>query len=615
MEPDDIAVSEAAEAPTAQAIQRRIKRYDFTRPDKFSKDQILTMAIMHETYARHTTTALSALLRSLAHVHVASVDQLTYEEFIRSIPNPCTMAIVSMEPLKGSAVLEIDPALSSSIIDRLFGGQGRAATLTRELTDIESSAMESIIARILGNLREAWSAVTDLRPRLAGLETNPLFAQIVPPSEMIVLVTMEGKIGDAEGMINFCIPYLTIEPIIPRLSRQYIWSHLRSRQREGRFPAVSSLPVMAEISYEGERLALSALSHLKRGALIGMPRYGEGIAFLQAGGAPFLQLSAQRSRDARRATYALTEHRLGKDLDILGAVGKATKEKKEDTLQDALRSFSAEVGAAMKSIEGKITDLSHKQEELADQLIFESPDREIASGGHKAGQKRAFSSSTVSDCAVLATFIGQEHPQLIAMVISHLEPGLAACVLEKIPENLRTDIMERICTIDRISPEVLRDVERVLEQMLSVLSSQEYAAVGGVQSAVEILNVASRSLEKGVVDTLEKSNPPLADELKKRMFVFEDITLLDRETVAKVLKEVAEEDLLLAVRATPEEVRSFVWECVPRAEVERLKARLEKLGRTRLRDVEEAQQRIVGVIRRMDDEGKIVVARPEETIG
>ncbi|MGA2380652.1 MAG: FliG C-terminal domain-containing protein, partial [Spirochaetia bacterium] len=147
------------------------------------------------------------------------------------------------------------------------------------------------------------------------------------------------------------------------------------------------------------------------------------------------------------------------------------------------------------------------------------------------------------------------------------------------------------------------------------LSSQEYAAVGGVQSAVEILNVASRSLEKGVVDTLEKSNPPLADELKKRMFVFEDITLLDRETVAKVLKEVAEEDLLLAVRATPEEVRSFVWECVPRAEVERLKARLEKLGRTRLRDVEEAQQRIVGVIRRMDDEGKIVVARPEETIG
>jgi len=614
MEPDTDAVSEPAEMPTALAA-RPIKRYDFKRPDKFSRDQIRTVAIMHETFARQTTTALSAHLRCLAHVHVASVDQLTYEEFIRSIPNPCTMAIVAMDPLKGSALLEIDPALTSCIIDRLFGGHGKAAKPSRELTDIEASVIESTIVRMVSTLPIAWAAVTDLRPRLAGIECNPMFAQIVPPTEMIVLVTMEARIGDAEGMINFCIPYLTIESLLPRLTAQYVYSHLRTRLREGRVPAVSSLPVAAEISYEGERLALSALSHLKRGSLIGIPRYGEGIAVLQAGGAPFLELRAQRARDANRTTYALTENRMGKDLEILGTVGKAMKERKEDTIQDALRSFSAEFVAAMKSIDGRITDLAHKQEELADQLIFESPDKEIASGGHKAGQRRPLSSYAVPDCDVLATFIGQEHPQLIAMVLSYLEPGLAACVLEKIPENLRTDVMERICTIDRISPEVLRDVERVLEKKLSVLSSEEYPAAGGVPAAVEILNMASRSLEKGVVETLEKSNPALADEVKKRMFVFEDITLLDKETVTKVLKEVAEEDLLLAVRATPEEVRSFVWECVPRVEVERLKARLEKLGRTRLRDVEEAQQRIVGVIRRMDEEGKIVVARPGETIG
>jgi flagellar motor switch protein FliM len=207
--------------------QRKIKIYDFKRPDKFSKEQIRTVSIMHETFARLTTTSLSAQLRSLVQVHVASVDQLTYEEFIRSIPNPTTLAVINMDPLKGSAILEIDPAITFSIIDRLFGGQGESAKVTRDLTDIEQSVMEGIIVRILGNMREAWSQVIDLRPRLGQIETNPQFAQIVPPTEMVVLVTLETKVGEVEGMMNFCIPYLTIEPIISKLSAQYWYSSVR----------------------------------------------------------------------------------------------------------------------------------------------------------------------------------------------------------------------------------------------------------------------------------------------------------------------------------------------------------------------------------------------------
>ncbi len=213
---------------TQATDQRKIKIYDFKRPDKFSKEQIRTVSIMHETFARLTTTALSAQLRSLVHVHVASVDQLTYEEFIRSIPNPTTLGIINMDPLKGSAVLEIDPSITFSIIDRLFGGQGEGTKITRDLSDIEASVMEGIIVRILGNLREAWSQVIDLRPRLGQIETNPQFAQIVPPNEMVVLVTLETKVGEVEGMINFCIPYLTIEPIISKLSAQYMYSSVRS---------------------------------------------------------------------------------------------------------------------------------------------------------------------------------------------------------------------------------------------------------------------------------------------------------------------------------------------------------------------------------------------------
>jgi flagellar motor switch protein FliM len=207
--------------------QRNIKIYDFKRPDKFSKDQIRTVSIMHETFARLTTTSLSAQLRSLVHVHVASVDQLTYEEFIRSIPNPTTLAVINMDPLKGSAILEIDPSVTFSIIDRLFGGKGEETKLSRDLTDIEQSVMEGIIVRILGNMREAWSTVIDLRPRLGQIETNPQFAQIVPPTEMVVLVTLETKVGDVDGLMNFCIPYLTIEPIISKLSAQYWYSSVR----------------------------------------------------------------------------------------------------------------------------------------------------------------------------------------------------------------------------------------------------------------------------------------------------------------------------------------------------------------------------------------------------
>jgi flagellar motor switch protein FliM len=206
---------------------RKIKIYDFKRPDKFSKEQIRTVQIMHETFSRLTTTSLSAQLRCMVQVHVASVDQLTYEEFIRSIPTPTTLAVINMDPLKGNAILEIDPAITFSMIDRLFGGAGQAAKVQRDLTDIEQSVMEGIIVRILANMRESWTQVIDLRPRLGQIETNPQFAQIVPPNEMVVLVTLETKVGDEEGMMNFCIPYITIEPIISKLSSQYWFSSVR----------------------------------------------------------------------------------------------------------------------------------------------------------------------------------------------------------------------------------------------------------------------------------------------------------------------------------------------------------------------------------------------------
>jgi flagellar motor switch protein FliM len=234
------------------AETRKIKIYDFKRPDKFSKEQINTVRIMHETFARLTTTSLSANLRAMVHVHVASVDQLTYEEFIRSIPTPTTLAIINMDPLKGNAILEIDPAVSFSIIDRLFGGSGESTKSTHELTDIEQSVMEGIIVRILGNMRESWSQVIDLRPRLGQIDTNPQFTQIVPPNEMVVLVTLETKVGEVEGMMNFCIPYLTIEPIISKLSAQFWYSSSRQQASTENISVIKNKLVDVEVLVTAE---------------------------------------------------------------------------------------------------------------------------------------------------------------------------------------------------------------------------------------------------------------------------------------------------------------------------------------------------------------------------
>ena len=251
---------------------KKVKIYDFRRPDKFSKDQIRTLQMMHETFARLTTTALSAQLRALVGVHVGSVDQLTYEEFIRSIPNPTMIAVINMDPLRGSAILEVDPSVTFTIIDRLFGGPGEPSRITRELSDIEMSVMESIVVRMLGNLRESWSTVVGLRPRLGNIETNPQFAQIVPPSDMVVLITLETKVGDIEGMANLCIPYITIEPIISKLSAQYWYSSIRRGEADENKAVIQErldrvvIPIQAEVG--DVDLPLSQILDLGKGDVV-----------------------------------------------------------------------------------------------------------------------------------------------------------------------------------------------------------------------------------------------------------------------------------------------------------------------------------------------------------
>jgi flagellar motor switch protein FliG len=217
-----------------------------------------------------------------------------------------------------------------------------------------------------------------------------------------------------------------------------------------------------------------------------------------------------------------------------------------------------------------------------------------------------------TDPAHLLNFIQQEHPQTIALILAYLEPQKASIILGALPHDIQSDVAKRIATMDRTSPEVLREVERVLEKKLSTLSSEDYTAAGGVENIVEILNLVDRSTEKGIIESLEEEDPELAEEIKKRMFVFEDIVLLDDRAIQKVLREVDTAELAKALRGVETEVQDKIFKNMSRRASALLKEEMEYMGPVRLKDVEETQQKIVSIIRKLEDSGEIVVARSGE---
>lgn len=205
----------------ADEPHKKIRVYDFKRPNKFSKEQIHTIQAIHENYARLLATYFSAHLRTIVQITVHSVEQLTYDEFIRSLPNPTILNIFQMDPLEGNAILEINPSITFTIIDRLFGGPGEAPEKIRDLTDIERIVIEKQVNRTLDILKEAWENIIQFKPKLDIIETNPLFTQIVSPTEMVVLISFRTQFGDNEGLINLCIPFIVLEPIINKLSAHF----------------------------------------------------------------------------------------------------------------------------------------------------------------------------------------------------------------------------------------------------------------------------------------------------------------------------------------------------------------------------------------------------------
>ncbi len=224
-------------------------------------------------------------------------------------------------------------------------------------------------------------------------------------------------------------------------------------------------------------------------------------------------------------------------------------------------------------------------------------------------QVRPFDFVRKADPSQLLNFIQNEHPQTIALILAYLKPQQSSIVLSALPQDKQADVARRIATMDRTSPEVIKEVERVLEKKLSSLVTEDFTAAGGVQSIVDILNSVDRGTEKYIMETLEIEDTDLAEEIKKRMFVFEDILSLDNRSIQRFLREVDNNQLAIALKGSTDEVQKLIFSNMSKRLTEMIKEDIEFMGPVRLKDVEEAQQKIVNVIRKLEDAGEIVISR------
>ena len=252
--------------------EKQVKNYDFARPSKFSKEHLRTLEIIFEHYGRLLSTNLPVYLRKNIQVEVMNSEAVTYSEFSNALSNPVLLGIVNFAPLSGNIIIELASNLGYAMVDRMLGGNGSPLEKPRDFTEIELLIIERIMTVCVNLLREPWENVADIHPRLERIETNSQFAQIISPSEMIAILTINMKIGDVEGMMNICLSYLTLESIMDKLNTKYWFSSMQEKDEKEYHEAIENLIARAQIPVKAvlgtSTISVNEFVNLQRGDII-----------------------------------------------------------------------------------------------------------------------------------------------------------------------------------------------------------------------------------------------------------------------------------------------------------------------------------------------------------
>ena len=259
--------------------EKQVKDYDFARPSKFSKEHLRTLEIIFEHYGRLLSTNLPVYLRKNVQIEVMNSEAVTYQEFSNALSNPVLLGIVNFAPLQGSIIIEMATNLGYAIVDRMLGGKGEPMEKVREYSEIELLILERIFIVCVNLLHEPWQNVVEIHPRLERIETNSQYAQIISPSEMIAIITINVKIGDVEGLMNICLPFITVEDVIDKLNTKYWYANMQQYDETDYADAIEVLIRKAQIPLKAvlgsSTISVSDFSMLQVGDIIRLDRKAE----------------------------------------------------------------------------------------------------------------------------------------------------------------------------------------------------------------------------------------------------------------------------------------------------------------------------------------------------
>jgi flagellar motor switch protein FliM len=567
----------------------KVKLYDFKRPDKFSKEQIISLSIIHETLSQKFSVSLTSLLSTKCTTKVEMVDQLTFQEFMDSVEAHGQFSILAMTPIRGSSLLHLPQDFATFALERMAGtGSGiRMEELNRPFFDLESRVFSPFVQNYATQLKASWAAVLDLNPELVGIESEKAYAQIVPPTEMIIQVQCSAHVEDQNFSYNIIYPYLTLEPVLERLSAKYMYDHHR-RSGKGPNPQISKgLRLESKLQMQLQDMTIKELRSLQPGSRIAIGEKDFGRLLLSSGGEI---LARGRWQEAQEGTpiSLLLEHDDEQLFD-------------EDQINKRMdRGFES----ILSSLRTELQRMHQPAEEHGPETDnFETLDNSFV-----------LEELSLEHSEYLANLLGDYHPQIQAVFLTQVSNTLAADYVSRLSDEMQGKVLRRIGLMSSNRKSVLDTLAAFIDAKLRDFNNPVKLHQGGIEKAVEILNVSPAAVERQVIEGWDQIDPEFSEEIKKRMFVFEDIVLLDLKAVKKLIQQVQIDELALACKRIAGEVKQHLLSAMDDQERNALEQQESELGPVRLKDVDLMRQKMVQTIRDLEEAGEILVARPGEVL-
>lgn len=575
-----------------------ITPYDFTRPNKFPADQLNIISEIHRTTARLLSTYFSSVMRFETAVSVENVEQMTYADFIGDIPpKPSGLGIIVMKPLIGSTVIRMENELCYSLIDSISGGNGYPdIDADKCLNPIDMVVLSEIYRKLISFIKDSWAPLIKMEPSLSGFETNPLFVQIVPPEEMITLVTMTVNNNlKIQNKIFLCIPYVTIEPLLNKLNADYWYSGTKLTSGSQKI-SVAELALNCEFYYQTPPLSLADILAVTEGNEILLGRTDQLHIRLEAGGIPVFDLPD--------IDGSLTVP--NREIDPTYPFTQTNSIIKTDTGESILSEFRNEFKQFAGILEERFQEIEKQIEVVADRFHIGLNDRPDSIGRNNSAS-RPFSFIKQTDADDLSNMLRDEYPQIIALVLSFLSPETASLVLESLPEQLQYNVLSRIAHLELIHPDLVSQIETHIKKRVQGLSLHRLYKTGGAQTVVDILNFSVRSTEKHLLDTFREKEPEVFGNIIKGLFQFEDISILNSDAIKTLLANIDLLDMAVALKNADEALIERVLSCLCEEDRVTLINGMKTCHTAPLSEVEGRQRKIAFLMRDLEESGLITI--------